>query len=99
MAMTVFALGAPIGAWLGSDIAGLVSTQHGWRAAFLVLGIPGVILALIIMVTIKEPARGRLDAVVEDEAPIRQMIAFNLSRAGFEVEEAEEGAKHRISAG
>ena len=69
MAMTVFALGAPIGAWLGSDIAGLVSTQHGWRAAFLVLGIPGVILALIIMVTIKEPARGRLDAVVEDEAP------------------------------
>ena len=69
MAMTVFALGAPIGAWLGSDIAGLVSTQHGWRAAFLVLGIPGIILALIIMVTIKEPVRGRLDAVSEDKAP------------------------------
>jgi len=69
MAMTVFALGAPIGAWLGSDIAGLVSTQHGWRSAFLVLGIPGIILALIIMVTIKEPVRGRLDAVSEDKAP------------------------------
>ena len=69
MAMTVFALGAPIGAWLGSDIAGLVSTQHGWRAAFLVLGIPGIILALIVMVTIKEPVRGRLDAVSEDKAP------------------------------
>lgn len=69
MAMTVFALGAPIGAWLGSDIAGLVSTQHGWRSAFLVLGIPGIILALIIMVTIKEPMRGRLDAVSEEKAP------------------------------
>jgi predicted MFS family arabinose efflux permease len=69
MAMTVFALGAPIGAWLGSDIAGYVSTLHGWRAAFFVLGVPGVILALIIMVTIKEPARGRLDAVTEDKAP------------------------------
>ena len=69
MAMTVFALGAPIGAWLGSDIAGYVSTQHGWRAAFLVLGIPGIILALIIMVTIKEPERGRLDAVIEDKTP------------------------------
>ena len=69
MAMTVFALGAPIGAWLGSDIAGYVSTLHGWRAAFLVLGIPGIILALIIMVTIKEPARGRLDAVTEDKTP------------------------------
>ena len=69
MAMTVFALGAPIGAWLGSDIAGYVSTAHGWRAAFFVLGVPGIILALIIMVTIKEPARGRLDAVTEDKSP------------------------------
>lgn len=69
MAMTVFALGAPIGAWLGSDIAGYVSTIHGWRAAFLVLGIPGIILALIILVTIKEPERGRLDAVQEERAP------------------------------
>jgi predicted MFS family arabinose efflux permease len=69
MAMTVFALGAPIGAWLGSDIAGYVSTLHGWRAAFMVLGIPGVILALIIMVTIKEPERGRLDAVSADKTP------------------------------
>jgi MFS family permease len=69
MAMTVFALGAPIGAWLGTDIAGMVSTIHGWRSAFLVLGIPGILLALIIMVTIKEPKRGRLDIVVEEKAP------------------------------
>jgi MFS family permease len=69
MAMTVFAFGAPIGAWLGSDIAGYVSTLHGWRSAFLVLGVPGIILALIILVTIKEPERGRLDAVTEERAP------------------------------
>ena len=69
MAMTVFALGAPIGAWLGSDIAGYVSTLHGWRAAFMVLGIPGIVLALIIMVTIKEPVRGRLDAVSVEKTP------------------------------
>ena len=69
MAMTVFALGAPIGAWLGSDIAGYVSILHGWRSAFLVLGIPGLILALVILLTIKEPQRGRLDAVVEEKSP------------------------------
>ena len=69
MAMTVFALGAPLGAWLGSDLAGYVSNLHGWRAAFLVLGIPGIVLALIILVTIKEPARGRLDAVTEEKTP------------------------------
>lgn len=69
MAMTVFALGAPFGAWLGSDLAGYVSTLYGWRAAFLVLGVPGIILAIIIMVTIKEPVRGRLDKVNEEKTP------------------------------
>lgn len=77
MAMTIFALGAPIGAWLGSDIAGLVSTIHGWRAAFLVLGIPGIVLALIILVTIKEPKRGRLDAVSgEKTATVMETLTF-----------------------
>jgi len=77
MAMTVFALGAPIGAWLGSDIAGYVSILHGWRAAFLVLGIPGIVLALIIMVTIKEPKRGRLDAVSDEKSPtVRETVKF-----------------------
>lgn len=77
MAMTVFALGAPMGAWLGSDIAGYVSTLHGWRSAFLVLGIPGIILALIILVTIKEPVRGRLDAVSNEQAPtVMETVKF-----------------------
>jgi MFS family permease len=77
MAMTVFALGAPIGAWLGSDIAGFVSISHGWRAAFLVLGIPGIILALIILATIKEPERGCLDAVSEGKTPtVMETLSF-----------------------
>ena len=69
MAMTIFALGAPLGAWLGADMAGAVSHAYGWRAAFLVLGIPGVILALIVYFTVKEPTRGRLDAVSDAAAP------------------------------
>jgi predicted MFS family arabinose efflux permease len=69
MALTIFALGAPIGAWLGADMAGAVAHAYGWRAAFLVLGIPGIFLAAIIMVTIKEPERGCLDAVKSDDTP------------------------------
>ena len=69
MAMTVFALGAPIGAWLGADMAGAVAAEYGWRAAFYVLGIPGIILALVVFLTIKEPARGQLDAVSDSDAP------------------------------
>ncbi len=69
MAMTIFALGAPIGAWLGADMAGYVAAEYGWRMAFFVLGIPGVLLAIVIMLTIKEPERGRLDVVADMDAP------------------------------
>jgi MFS family permease len=69
MALGVFALGAPIGAWLGADLAGAVAHAYGWRMAFLALGIPGVVLGALIYLTIREPVRGRLDAVPDTAAP------------------------------
>ena len=63
MALSVFALGAPIGAWLGADVAGRIADTHGWRAAFLMLGIPGIVISVLIFFTIKEPRRGRFDPV------------------------------------
>ena len=62
MALTIFALGACLGAWLGSSVAGTVAERSGWRAAFLVLGIPGVAVAAIVWLTVREPRRGQLDA-------------------------------------
>lgn len=77
MAMTVFALGAPIGAWLGADIAAYIAHDHGWRAAFYVLGVPGVLLAVLIMVTIKEPPRGRYDKPDPEPAPpVMEVVRF-----------------------
>jgi MFS family permease len=66
MALTIFSLGAPIGAWIGADIAGIVNDHYNWRTVFLVLGIPGVIVGLLIFATVREPTRGRLDAVGGD---------------------------------
>ena len=61
MAFTVFALGAPIGAWLGADIAGGLAHAWGWRGAFWGLGIPGIAVGLLVYLTVREPRRGRLD--------------------------------------
>ena len=87
MALTIFCLGAPIGAWIGADMAGAVANAYGWRAAFLVLGIPGILLALVIMATIREPKRGCLDAVTSDETPtLMETLRFCLSqRSAFHV--------------
>jgi predicted MFS family arabinose efflux permease len=62
MAMAIFALGAPLGAFVGADMAGQVANLYGWRAAFLALGVPGLVLGLVVLATIAEPERGRLDA-------------------------------------
>jgi len=59
MALSVLALGAPIGAWLGADWAGAVAQAYGWRSAFFALGAPGVLLGLLVFMTIREPKRGR----------------------------------------
>jgi predicted MFS family arabinose efflux permease len=69
MALTIFALGACLGAWLGSSIAGDVADHGGWRAAFLVLGIPGLIVALVVRFTVREPQRGRLDEITAKPPP------------------------------
>ena len=66
MALTVFGLGAPIGAWLAADFAGAIADHFGWRTVFLALGVPGAILATLIYFTVKEPRRGRFDAKAND---------------------------------
>jgi len=69
MALTIFALGACLGAWLGSSVAGGVADTGGWRAAFLALGIPGLVVALIVWLTVREPQRGQLDEATEKTVP------------------------------
>jgi MFS family permease len=87
MALSIFALGAPIGAWLGADMAGAVAQAYGWRAAFFALGVPGVLLGVLVFFTIREPQRGRLDAVAAvGKASFLESLAFLWrQRAAFHV--------------
>jgi predicted MFS family arabinose efflux permease len=69
MALTVFSLGAPIGAWLGYNVAGAIADQYGWRAVFYALGIPGVLAGIAVWLTVREPRRGCFDSGDNGEAP------------------------------
>ena len=69
MAATVFSLGAPIGAWLGYNVAGAIADHYGWRAAFYALGLPGVLAGLGVWLTVREPKRGCLDSGKDALAP------------------------------
>ncbi len=87
MALSVFALGAPVGAWLASTVAGAAAQAYGWRGAFYALGVPGVVLGALFLVTIREPRRGQLDAVAaQGKAGFLETLAFLWrQRAAFHV--------------
>jgi predicted MFS family arabinose efflux permease len=68
-ALAAYSMGIPFGTLLGIAGGGWLGETYGWRHAFLVVGLPGVLLALLIRVTLREPERGRFDPVTSDEAP------------------------------
>src|SRR5207244_1928366 len=56
-ALAVFMLGLPLGLSLSSLISGWLAKHYGWRIAFLVAGLPGLVVALLCL-WIPEPPRG-----------------------------------------
>jgi MFS family permease len=70
---SVFAIlssAVPFGVFTGFIIGGWVSAIWGWRAAFMVVGIPGVLLAILIRFTLREPPRGFAEQRAVDTKPI-----------------------------
>lgn len=56
-ALAFYSMGTPIGGLLGLVMGGLVADAYGWRAAFLVAGVPGLLFAALAIFTLKEPRR------------------------------------------
>jgi MFS family permease len=52
--LAFYSLGVPIGTLLGLAMGGLVADAYGWRVAFMVAAAPGLVLALVIALTVKE---------------------------------------------
>ena len=53
--MAMYSMGNPVGALSGAVTGGLVADAFGWRAAFLLVRLPGVVLALIELTTLMNP--------------------------------------------
>lgn len=88
-ALSILALGGPIGSIVAFGAGGWLADAYGWRAAFLVFGFPGLLLALLIRTTVPEPVRGATEASADrSPAPtfaiaIRTLAAIPSVRAVF----------------
>lgn len=67
-ALAVYSLGIPLGIMFAYFAAGQIVEVFGWRMTFVVLGIPGIVLALILRLVLREPGRGAMEAP-EDQLP------------------------------
>ncbi|MDB5483707.1 MAG: transporter [Caulobacteraceae bacterium] len=68
-ALSIYAFGIPLGAMIGAVAGGWLAKTYGWRVAFMVVGAPGVILALLVKLLVKEPPRGHSDPVERPALP------------------------------
>ena len=68
-AMGVYGMGLGLGQLIGFMVGGWIAANWGWREVFIMGGLPGLLLAFVLMTTVKEPTRRRADgAPITDES-------------------------------
>lgn len=83
-AFAIYQLGPPIGGLIGMVLGGYLAGTLGWRWAFVVVGLPGLALALIVVLLLRDPRRGggattQAQALPLGEA-LRQILASKAMR-------------------
>ena len=54
-ALGIYSLGIPFGIMFGLFAGGWIDEMFGWRTAFFIVGVPGILIAIIFRFTVKEP--------------------------------------------
>lgn len=66
-ALSIYSMGVYIGIFLGFLVGGIIGQKYGWRIALYSLGIPGIAYAVLVYFTVKEPVRGLMDKVQNEQ--------------------------------
>lgn len=87
-ALGIYSLGIPIGIMFGLFAGGAIADAFGWRLAFFVVGIPGLVLSAVVFLTVKEPPRGHSDGHAgldpdQGHATLLEVFRFLVARRSF----------------
>ena len=84
-ALGFYANGIYVGTMLAFLLGGWVATHFDWRTAFLIVGLPGLPLALLVRATVRELPRGASEAARADhaEVPLGEVLRFLVARRSF----------------
>ncbi|MCZ6829752.1 MAG: MFS transporter [Gammaproteobacteria bacterium] len=84
-AIGFYSTGVNIGILFGFLLGGWLNEFFGWRVAFMVVGVPGLLLAVLVRTTLAEPIRGMAERrqVSDEEVPFRNILSLLWSRHSF----------------
>jgi MFS family permease len=86
-AFAIYALAVPIGTSIGAAVGGWGNQNLGWRNTFIAIGTPGIVLAILVFLTVREPPRGMSDGVrrsaATDTPGMWEVLKFLWMRKSF----------------
>lgn len=84
-ALSFYSAGIYVGILVGFAFGGVLADAFGWRKAFMLVGAPGVLFAAVLLMTVKEPLRGRWDSAAANAArpTAKQTLALLRNRPAF----------------
>ena len=84
-ALGIYSLGIPVGILFGFLAGGWLNEFFGWRVAFFVVGVPGILLAILVRYTLREPARGMAEGRVDqvEQPGIKETFQFMWRKRSF----------------
>ena len=84
-AMSVYSTGVNIGIMFGLLLGGWLNEYFGWRVAFVVVGLPGIFLAIVVRMTLAEPIRGMSEQkqATSVDPTFKDVLALLWSRLSF----------------
>lgn len=84
-ALGIYSIGIPAGIMFGLFVGGWINETYGWRYAFFVVGLPGLLLAALVRFTVQEPPRGLSENRSAEEIPpaFTETVKFLLRRPAF----------------
>ncbi len=77
-AIAIFSIGAPVGIMLGFLLASAIVDAYGWRMAFVALGLPGIVFALVFLRAVEEPPRAKPAGEIR-EVPKEEVLRWPLN--------------------
>lgn len=84
LVLGLFYVSVPIGGGIANSLGALVAGAHGWHAALLLAGAPGLLLAAVLVATVREPRRGAHETPAPaEQASLGDVLRFAAQRPGL----------------